>query len=117
MLAVRTGSEGWGKATSKRAGFEDAIPAVGFATVIVDVPAVASRDAVTVADRRVELTTVVDNAVVVVPAVQLTVAPEAKPVPCTFKVKPAPPGAAEMGWIVSMNGTASVADDFRVKPR
>src|SRR5438874_10620243 len=65
----------------------------GFATVTEAVPAVAIRDAGTVAVSCVEETNVVTSAV----PFQFTVEPETKLVPLTVNVNCTPPGAVQLG--------------------
>ena len=69
------------------------VPPHGVTTVIEAVPAVAMREAGTVAVSRVEETNVVVSAV----PFQFTVEPEAKLVPLTVNVNCKPPAAAQVG--------------------
>jgi len=80
----------------------DVAPAQGFATVIEAVPAVAMREAGTVAVSCVEETNVVVSAV----PFQFTVAPETKFVPMTVKVNCGPPAVAQAGLSELMVGLA-----------
>jgi hypothetical protein len=73
--------------------FEVPPPGAGFSTVTWAVPAVAMSAGVIAAVNWVEETYVV----VRLDPFQLTVAPEAKSVPFTVRVKPAPPAVAEVG--------------------
>jgi hypothetical protein len=71
----------------------DVAPAQGFATVIDAVPAVAIREAGTVAVSWVEETNVVVRAV----PFHFTIEPETKLVPLTVNVNCEPPAAAQVG--------------------
>jgi hypothetical protein len=68
-------------------------PGAGFTTVIGAVPAVAIREAGTVAVSCVEETNIVTSAC----PFHFTVEPETKLLPLTVRVKSAPPEAAQLG--------------------
>jgi hypothetical protein len=80
----------------------DVAPAHGFTTVIGGVPALAIRDADTVAVSCVEETNVVVSAV----PFQFTMEPLTKLVPFTVKVNPGPPAVAQVGLSELMVGLA-----------
>lgn len=80
------------------------VPPHGVVTVIDAVPALAIRDAGTVAVSCMEETNVVPNAV----PFHFTVEPETKFVPFTVKVNPGPPAAAQVGLSELMVGTALI---------
>jgi xanthosine utilization system XapX-like protein len=82
----------------------DVAPAQGFATVIDAVPAVAIREADTVAVNWVEEPNVVVSAV----PFQFTVEPETKLVPLTVKVNPGPPAVAQVGLSELIVGLALI---------
>jgi xanthosine utilization system XapX-like protein len=82
----------------------DVAPAQGFATVIDAVPAVAMREADTVAVNCVEEPNVVASAV----PFQFTVDPETKFVPFTVKVNPGPPAVAQVGLSELIVGLALI---------
>jgi hypothetical protein len=76
----------------------------GFTTVMLTLPCVAIRLAVTAAVSCVALTSVVGSAV----PFQSTVAPERKPVPLTVSVKAGPPAVAEVGLRLVITGAAGL---------
>ena len=78
------------------------VPPQGFTTVIGAVPAVAIREAGTVAVSCVDETNVVASAV----AFQFTVEVETKFVPFTVNVNPGPPAAAQVGLMEPIVGLA-----------
>jgi hypothetical protein len=80
------------------------VPPQGFTTVIEGVPAVAIREAGTVAVSWVEETNVVTSAV----AFHFTVEVETKFVPFTVKVNCGPPAAAQVGLSELMVGAALI---------
>ena len=80
------------------------VPPQGFTTVIEAVPAVAMREAGTVAVSCVEETNVVASAV----AFHFTVEVETKFVPFTVKVNCGPPAAAQVGLSELMVGAALI---------
>ena len=80
------------------------VPPQGFATVIEAVPAVAIREAGTVAVSCVEETNVVASAV----PFQFTVEVETKFLPFTVKVNCGPPTAAQVGLTELIVGTALI---------
>ena len=82
----------------------DVAPAQGFATVMDAVPAVAIREADTVAVNWVEEPNVVVSAV----PFQFTVEPETKLVPLTVKVNPGPPAVAQVGLSELIVGLALI---------
>jgi hypothetical protein len=97
----------------------DVVPqGLGFTTVIEAVPAVAIREAGTVAVSCVEETNVVISAVVF-PFVQFTVEVEPKLVPFTVNVKSGPPIAAQFGLIELMVGVPLIVNvtAFDVAPQ
>jgi hypothetical protein len=90
----------------KVTGFDVAPQVPGLTTVIEAVPAVAIRDAVTVAVSCVEEL----NAVVSDVPFHFTVEPETKFVPVTLKVNCAPPAVAQVGLSELMVGTALIVN-------
>jgi hypothetical protein len=76
----------------------------GFTTVMLALPCVAIRLAVTAAVSCVPLTKVVESAV----PFQSTVAPERNPVPLTVSVKAGPPAVAEVGLRLVITGAAAL---------
>ena len=81
----------------------DGVPP-GFTTVMLALPGVRIRLAVTAAVSCVALTSVVGSAV----PFQSTVAPERNPVPLTVSVKAGPPAAAEVGLRLVIMGAAGL---------
>jgi hypothetical protein len=90
----------------KVTGFDVAPQVPGLTTVIEAVPAVAIRDAVTVAVSCVEEL----NAVVSEVPFHFTVEPETKFVPVTLKLNCAPPAVAQVGLSELMVGTALIVN-------
>lgn len=90
----------------KVTGFDVAPQVPGLTTVIEAVPAVAIRDAVTVAVSCVEELKVVVSDV----PFHFTVEPETKFVPVTLKVNCAPPAVAQVGLSELMVGTALIVN-------
>ena len=76
----------------------------GLTTVIEALPALAMREAGTVALSRVVETKVVARAVVVVPAVQSTTDAAPKLLPLTVRVKAGPPACADFGAMLDTSG-------------